>query len=338
MKILVTGGLGFIGSAYIRYMLAKYSDYSIVNLDKMTYAGNPENVAAVENDPRYAFVKGDITNKDLVDELVKENSFDAIINFAAESHVDRSIEAPGEFINTDVFGTYVLLEAVKQFGVSKYIQISTDEVYGDFDNGDFATEKSPLHPSSPYAASKAGGDMQVIAYQRTFNVPAMITRCTNNYGSHQYPEKIIPLFITNLIEGKKIPVYGKGDQIRDWLYVDDHCSAIDLVLHEGKIGEVYNVGANQDPEITNLELTHRILDAMNLGVDMIEYVTDRPGHDRRYAVNTSKIEMLGWKKSVSFEEGLQKTIDWYVENEDWWKKIKTGEFLDFYKRQYKDHV
>lgn len=338
MKILVTGGLGFIGSAFIRYMLSKYDDYQIVNFDKMTYAGNPENVASVENDSRYSFIKGDITNKDLIDEVVKEGKFDAIINFAAESHVDRSIDAPGEFIQTDVYGTYVLLEAVKNFGVSKYVQISTDEVYGDFEDGGFATETHPLHPSSPYSASKAGGDMQVIAYRRTFNLPVMITRCTNNYGSHQYPEKIIPLFITNLIEGKKVPVYGDGGQIRDWLYVDDHCSAIDLVLHKGEFGEVYNVGANQDPEITNMELTNKILEAMDLGEEMIEYVTDRPGHDRRYAVDASKIKALGWEKSVTFEEGLSKTIQWYQDNQEWWKKIKTGEYLEFYKKQYKDHV
>lgn len=338
MKILVTGGLGFIGSAFIRYMLSKYDDYQIVNLDKMTYAGNPENVASVESDSRYSFIKGDITNKDLIDEIVKEGKFDAIINFAAESHVDRSIDAPGEFIQTDVYGTYVLLEAVKNFGVSKYVQISTDEVYGDFENGGFATETHPLHPSSPYSASKAGGDMQVIAYRRTFDLPVMITRCTNNYGSHQYPEKIIPLFITNLIEGKKVPVYGDGGQIRDWLYVDDHCSAIDLVLHRGELGEVYNVGANQDPEITNMELTNKILEAMDLGEEMIEYVTDRPGHDRRYAVDASKIKALGWEKSVTFEEGLSKTIQWYQDNQEWWKKIKTGEYLEFYKKQYNDQV
>lgn len=338
MKILVTGGLGFIGSAFIRYMLSKYDDYQIVNLDKMTYAGNPENVASVENDSRYSFIKGDITNKDLIDEVVKEGNFDAIINFAAESHVDRSIDAPGEFIQTDVYGTYVLLEAVKNFGVSKYVQISTDEVYGDFEDGGFATEMHPLHPSSPYSASKAGGDMQVIAYRRTFDLPVMITRCTNNYGSHQYPEKIIPLFITNLIEGKKVPVYGDGGQIRDWLYVDDHCSAIDLVLHKGELGEVYNVGANQDPEITNMELTKKILEAMDLGEEMIEYVTDRPGHDRRYAVDASKIKTLGWEKSVNFEEGLSKTIQWYQDNQEWWKKIKTGEYLEFYKKQYNDQV
>lgn len=338
MKILVTGGLGFIGSAFIRYMLSKYDDYQIVNLDKMTYAGNPENVASVESDSRYSFIKGDITNKDLIDEIVKEGKFDAIINFAAESHVDRSIDAPGEFIQTDVYGTYVLLEAVKNFGVSKYVQISTDEVYGDFENGGFATETHPLHPSSPYSASKAGGDMQVIAYRRTFDLPVMITRCTNNYGSHQYPEKIIPLFITNLIEGKKVPVYGDGGQIRDWLYVDDHCSAIDLILHRGELGEVYNVGANQDPEITNMELTNKILEAMDLGEEMIEYVTDRPGHDRRYAVDASKIKALGWEKSVTFEEGLSKTIQWYQDNQEWWKKIKTGEYLEFYKKQYNDQV
>lgn len=336
MKILVTGGLGFIGSAFVRHMLSKYSDYQIVNVDKMTYAANPKNVESWESDDRYVFYQADICDQSVIDEIVEKETPDAIINFAAESHVDRSIENPGEFIQTDVYGTFVLLEATRKFGIEKYIQISTDEVYGDFDNGGFATEESPLRPSSPYSASKAGGDLQVMAFRRTFDLPVMITRCTNNYGSHQYPEKLIPLFITNLLEGQSVPVYGDGAQIRDWLFVDDHCKAIDLVLHNGELGEVYNVGARQNPEVTNMELTKMILEATGADEGMIEYVKDRAGHDRRYAVDYSKIEKLGWKPEVTLEEGLAFTIEWYKNNEDWWKPIKSGEFLDFYKRQYED--
>ncbi|MBU1118683.1 dTDP-glucose 4,6-dehydratase [Patescibacteria group bacterium] len=336
MKILVTGGLGFIGSNFVRYVLKKYPEYEVVNLDKMTYAGNPENLRDIEEDARYHFYKGDICDSAIVDTIFSDHAIDAIINFAAESHVDRSIEDPGAFIQTDVYGTFVLLEAVKKHGVKRYIQISTDEVYGDFDDGGFATEESSLEPSSPYSASKTGGDLQVIAARRTYDLPVMITRCTNNYGPYMYPEKLIPLFVTNLIEGKKVPVYGAGDQIRDWLYVDDHCSAIDLVLHKGELGEIYNVAANQDPEVTNLELTKRILEVLKMGEEMIEYVKDRPGHDKRYAVDCSKIKLLGWKVETPLKEGLEKTVQWYVDHEDWWKKIKTGEYLEFYKRQYEE--
>lgn len=335
MKILVTGGLGFIGSNFIRYMLAKYPAYQIVNLDKVTYAGNFENLKSIDKDPRYQFFKGDIADSKLVNSLISVQKPDAIINFAAETHVDRSIMNPGDFINTDVFGTHILLNAVKDHNIKRYIQISTDEVYGDFDNGGFAKENSPLRPSSPYAASKAGGDLQVLAFRRTYNLPVMITRCTNNYGPYQYPEKIIPLFITNLLEGKKVPVYGDGQQIRDWLHVDDHCSAIDLVLHKGKDGEIYNIGANQNPEIPNLDLTKRIVLACSKDETSIEYVKDRAGHDRRYAVDVTKIKAeLGWQPKYNFDSGIAQTISWYKNNLDWWKKIKTGEYLQYYKNQY----
>lgn len=334
MKILVTGGAGFIGSNFIRYMMKKYPDLKIVNLDKLTYAGNLENLKDVESNENYEFIKGDICDQGLVGETVKKHNFDAIINFAAETHVDRSIMEPGDFIQTDVYGTFILLEAVREYEVSKYVQISTDEVYGDIPSGEFSKEDDPLKPSSPYSASKAGGDWQVLAHHRTYDLPVVITRCSNNYGPYQYPEKIIPLFITNLIEKKKIPVYGDGQQVRDWLYVDDHCSAIDLVLRKGKIGEVYNIGANQNPEITNLELTKRIMKDLGTDESMIEYVKDRPGHDLRYAVDCSKIKELGWKAKIDFEQGINKTIDWYRKNESWWKKIKSGEYLDYYKKQY----
>lgn len=335
MKILVTGGLGFIGSNYICYMLNKYPAYQIVNLDKVTYAGNFENLKGIDKDPRYQFFKGDIADSKLVNSLISVQKPDAIINFAAETHVDRSIMDPGDFIKTDVFGTHILLNAVKDYNIKRYIQISTDEVYGDFDNGGFAKETSPLRPSSPYAASKAGGDLQVLAFRRTYNLPVMITRCTNNYGPYQYPEKIIPLFITNLLENKTVPVYGDGQQIRDWLHVDDHCSAIDLVLHKGKDGEIYNIGANQNPEIPNLELTKRIVKACGKNEKSIEYVKDRAGHDRRYAVDASKIKSeLGWQPKYSFDSGILQTISWYKNNLDWWKKIKTGEYLNYYKQQY----
>lgn len=335
MKILVTGGLGFIGSNFIRYMLAKYSAYQIVNLDKVTYAGNFENLKGIDKDPRYQFFKGDIADSKLVNSLISVQKPDAIINFAAETHVDRSIMDPGDFIKTDVFGTHILLNAVKDYNIKRYIQISTDEVYGDFDNGGFAKETSPLRPSSPYAASKAGGDLQVLAFRRTYNLPVMITRCTNNYGPYQYPEKIIPLFITNLLEGKTVPVYGDGQQIRDWLHVDDHCSAIDLVLHKGKDGEIYNIGANQNPEIPNLDLTKRIVLVCGKDEKSIEYVKDRAGHDRRYAVDVTKIKAeLGWQPKYNFDSGIAQTISWYKNNLEWWKKIKTGEYLNYYKQQY----
>jgi dTDP-glucose 4,6-dehydratase len=258
------------------------------------------------------------------------------VNFAAETHVDRSILEPGGFIQTDVYGTYVLLEAMKKYKTKKGIFISTDEVYGDYEGKDFAKESDCINPSSPYSASKAGGDLQVLAYHRTYDLPVMITRGTNNYGPYQYPEKIIPLFVTNLLEGKKVPVYGKGDQIRDWIYVEDHCAGVDTVLHNGKLGEVYNIGANNDPEITNMKLTKTIIGLCAKNENMIEYVKDRPGHDRRYAVDTKKLRDLGWQPEIDFEKGIEKTVEWYKKNEKWWKKIKSGEYLEYYQKQYQE--
>jgi len=338
MKILVTGGLGFIGSNFIRYILKKYPvspaggpNYKVINLDKMTYAGNPENLYDIEDDTRYKFVKGDVCDKELVNDLVSREKPDAVINFAAETHVDRSILEPDAFIKTDIFGTHTLLEAVKNYGIKKYVQISTDEVYGSIEKGLF-TEQSDLKPNSPYSASKAGADLLVRAYFKTYNLPILITRSSNNYGPCQYPEKLIPLFITNLIEGKKVPLYGDGLNIRDWLYVLDNCSGIDTVLHKGEIGEVYNIGG--DNEKTNKEITDIILREFNKDETWIEYIKDRPGHDRRYALDSTKLKRLGWEPEYNFEQAIKETIDWYKNNQDWWKKIKSGEYLEYYKKQY----
>ncbi len=332
MKLFVTGGVGFIGSNFIRHILQKYPAYEVVNFDKLTYAGNLENLKDVESDSRYKFVKGDICDKAAVLAAVKDCA--AIINFAAESHVDRSILGDEDFIKTDILGVKVLLEVVRELNIKKMIQISTDEVYGDIPAGSFSKENDTLHPSSPYSASKAGGELLCMAYVRTYNVPVIITRSTNNYGPYHYPEKIIPLFITNLLENKKVPVYGDGAQVRDWLYVQDNCEAIDLVLHKGEAGEIYNIGANQNPEIDNLTLTVKIVQACGKDKSVIEYVKDRPGHDRRYAVDTQKIRALGWSPKTSFDDGLTKTVEWYKNNIAWWKKIKSGEYLEYYKQQY----
>jgi len=331
MKLLITGGLGFIGSNFIRYILNKYKDYEVINLDKMTYAGNPENLRDIESDGRYRFARGDICDKELVNDLVSKEKPDAIINFAAETHVDRSILDPDAFIKTDIFGTHNLLEAVRNYGIKKYIQISTDEVYGSIEKGLF-TEESNLKPNSPYSASKAGADLLVRAYFKTYGLPILITRSSNNYGPYQYPEKLIPLFVTNLIEGKKVPLYGDGLNVRDWLYVLDNCSGIDTVLHKGEIGEVYNIGA--DNEKTNKEITELILKELGKDESWIEYVKDRPGHDRRYALDSAKLKKLGWKPKYNFETAMQETINWYKNNLDWWKKIKSGEYLEYYKKQY----
>ena len=307
MKILVTGGAGFIGSNFIRYMLGKYSEYQIINLDKLTYAGNLDNVADISDNPNYSFVEGDIADRKLVDELSEK--VDVIINFAAETHVDRSIDDPTPFLTTNVIGTQVLCESALKHKHKRYIQISTDEVYGDIEAGEF-TEKSQLKPSSPYSASKAAGDMLVLADMRTYGLPAMISRCSNNYGHYQFPEKIVPFFIKKLMSGEKVPLYGDGSNVRDWLHVTDHCSAIDLILHNGKIGEVYNVGANN--EHSNLEITKKILEILELPEDRIEFVTDRPGHDIRYAIDATKLRNeLGWKPSIDFESGFRDTVLWY---------------------------
>jgi dTDP-glucose 4,6-dehydratase len=317
MKLVITGGLGFIGSNFVRHILSKYPDYEIVNLDKVTYAGNPKNLADVEKNSRYRFVKGDICDSKIVDRLAMDA--DAIINFAAETHVDRSIVESGSFVKTDVLGTHTLLEAAKKHKIKKFLQISTDEVYGSIDHGSFS-ESSLLQPNSPYSASKAGGDMLVRAYYKTFNIPAIITRSSNNYGPYQYPEKFIPLFITNLLEGKKLPLYGDGLNVRDWLYVMDNCTAIDLVLHKGAIGEVYNIGG--DCEKRNIDVVKLILKFLNKDESFIEYVNDRPGHDRRYALESAKLKKLGWKLKTNFEDGLKLTVEWYKINRDIWKSLK----------------
>lgn len=319
MKILITGGAGFIGSCFVRYMLNKHQNYKIINLDALTYAGNIENLSDIKDNPNYSFVKGNICDKNLIVELTKD--VDAIINFAAETHVDNSISNPNIFIETNVVGTLNLLEAAKNNKVERYLQVSTDEVYGSLGKDGYFTERTPISPNSPYSASKASADMLVRAYNKTYNVPTLITRCSNNYGPYQYPEKLIPLFISKLLKGEKIPLYGDGQNVRDWLYVYDHASAIDTVLHKGKTGEVYNVGGHN--EKTNIEITKLILENMGKDESMIEYVKDRPGHDRRYAIDNSKItNELGWKPSKTFEEGIKNTINWYMENQDWIKSIE----------------
>lgn len=319
MKILVTGGAGFIGSCFIRYILNKYSNYKIINLDALTYCGNLDNLKDVENNPNYEFVHGNICNEALVNELI--NKVDIVINFAAESHVDNSIKASKIFFETNVLGTLNLLEASKKSNIKRFIQISTDEVYGAIKEGYF-TENSQIAPNNPYAASKASADLLVRSYYETYKLPTIITRCTNNYGPYQYPEKLIPFFISKLLKNEKVPIYGDGMQIRDWLYVYDHCGAIDLVLHNGKIGEIYNIGGHN--EKTNLEITGLILSAMNKDESFIEHVEDRLGHDRRYALSNDKISSeLDWSPKVSFEQGIKTTIDWYLNNQDWIKDIES---------------
>lgn len=320
MKLLVCGGAGFIGSNFIRYVLQHHPNWEVINYDLLTYAGNLENLHDIANDPRYSFVKGDICDAKAVDEIVARIGCSGmIINFAAETHVDRSILSAGSFIQTDVFGTHVLLEAVKKFNVSRYLHISTDEVYGSIEQGSF-TEESTLAPNSPYAASKAGGDMQVRAYFKTYGLPILITRSSNNYGPYQYPEKIIPLFITNALLGEKLPLYGDGKNVRDWLYVMDNCEAIDLVLQKGKEGEIYNIGG--EAERQNIEITRLILKDLGLGDEYIKPVNDRPGHDRRYSIDCSKAKRIGWQPRTKIEDGLKETIAWYKNNRDWWQKLK----------------
>ena len=328
-KILVTGGAGFIGSNFIRYMLQEHP-YHIINLDALTYCGNLENLRGVEDDPRYTFVRGSITDRKLVDGIIKD--VDAVINFAAESHVDRSIEDPEIFIRTNILGTQTLLEASRKHGVERFIQISTDEVYGSAEKGYF-TEETPLAPNSPYSASKASADLMVRAYHRTYGLPVNITRCSNNYGPYQFPEKLIPLMITNALENKPLPVYGDGMNVRDWIHVLDHCRAVDLVLHRGRVGEVYNIGGNS--ERRNIEIVELIVRELGRDESLIRFVEDRPGHDRRYAIDASKIRNeLGWKPLYSFEEGIRETIRWYIDNRDWWENIKSGEYLRYYERMY----
>ncbi len=319
MKLVVTGGAGFIGSCFIRHILSVYPDYKVINLDALTYAGNIQNLDDVKDNPNYSFIHGNICDKKLVSEILKEA--DAVVNFAAESHVDRSITGPEIFVETNVQGTLNLLQCAKDSGINRYLQVSTDEVYGTLPKDGYFYETTPLAPNSPYSASKAGADLLVRAYFETYKLPALITRCSNNYGPYQYPEKLIPFFISQLLKGEKVPVYGDGLNVRDWLYVYDHCKAIDVVLHKGKEGEVYNIGGHN--EKTNLEITKIILDAMGKDESSINFVKDRLGHDRRYAIDNTKIQSeLGWRPSLTFEEGIKLTIDWYLNNQEWIKQIE----------------
>ena len=331
MKILVTGGAGFIGSNFVRLLLTQDKNYKIINLDKLTYAGNLRNIKDLERNNGHTFIKGDICDATLVNKIVKK--CDVIINFAAETHVDRSIQDAKEFIMTDVVGTYTLLEAARKYKIKKYIQISTDEVYGSIEKGAF-TEDSDIRPSSPYAASKAGADMLALSYFRTYKLPMCIVRSSNNFGPYQHPEKFIPLFITNCLENKKLPLYGNGLNKRDWIYVMDNCEAILSILRKGVEGQIYNVAG--DNEKTNIYVAKFILNELKKPESLLQLVTDRPGHDRRYALGSNKIRKLGWKPKRKFEKALRETIRWYAENEDWWQKIKSGLFRDYYKSQYRD--
>jgi dTDP-glucose 4,6-dehydratase len=337
MKLLVTGGAGFIGSNFIRYYLSAHPEDSIINFDALTYAGNLDNVADVATNPRYTFIKGDIRRPDQVRAAIKD--VDVVVHFAAESHVDRSITGPGEFVLTNVVGTQVMLDAVRELKISRFHHISTDEVFGalPLDSEARFDESTPYDPHSPYSAAKAGADHLVRAYFDTYQLPATITNCSNNYGPYHFPEKLIPLAITNLIDGKKVPLYGDGLNVRDWLHVEDHARAIDLVLHHGKIGTTYLVGGHG--EKPNREVIETILQLMGKDASMIEAVADRPGHDRRYAIDPSKIESeLGWKPTLSFEDGLEQTIQWYQEHQEWWRKVKSGAYLDYYQQQYGGRV
>lgn len=332
MKILISGGAGFIGSNFVLYMLKKYPDYQIVNVDALTYAGNLENLKSIEDNPNHVFVKADIHDAAKMDELIVQG-VDIVVNFAAESHVDRSILEPGIFVQTNVMGTQVLLDAARKYNVKKYVQISTDEVYGTLGDTGMFTETTPLAPNSPYSASKTGGDLLVRAYHETFGMNVNITRCSNNYGPYHFPEKLIPLMISNALNDKQLPVYGDGLNVRDWLYVEDHCSAIDLVIHKGISGEVYNVGGNN--ERTNIQIVETILEALDKPKSLITYVADRPGHDRRYAIDATKIRNeLGWQPKYNFETGIQKTIAWYLEHKDWWTRIQSGAYQEYYEKQY----
>ena len=317
MKLLITGGCGFIGSNFIRNMLEMYPDYQITNLDKLTYAGNPDNLKDIESNPNYTFVKGDICDTDVVSNVMQD--VDQVIHFAAESHVDRSIEDGAVFVRTNVLGTNTLLQSALDNDVERFIHVSTDEVYGSIKEGSFS-EMDDLKPSSPYSSSKAGSDLLAMSYYTTYDLPVTITRCTNNFGPYQYPEKLIPLFITNLMDNRKVPVYGSGMNVRDWIHVDDHCLGIDFVLNNGNTGEVYNIGGGS--ELTNLDITHRILAALDKDESMIEYVEDRKGHDFRYSLDCNKLKKMGWKPKYDFDSALDSTIQWYVDNRWWWEPLK----------------
>ncbi len=331
-NILVTGGAGFIGSNFVHHMLGKYDDVNIIVFDKLTYAGNLDNLLPVKDNPHYSFVEGDICDAETVDAAMQQHDIDTIVNFAAETHVDRSLMEPGGFIQTDVYGTFVLLEAAKKYQIERYHQISTDEVYGAVLEGR-SVETDRLHTRSPYSAAKAGGDLMCLAYYTSFDIPVTITRGSNNIGPYQYPEKVVPVFVTNAIDNQPLPLYGDGMQMRDYQYVLDHCEGIDVVLQKGKLGEIYNLGTGT--ESTNIDLAHLILKLLGKPESLIQPITDRPGHDRRYALDCSKIETLGWKSKHNFEQAVEATVKWYVDNEDWWRKIKSGQhYKDYYKRQY----
>ena len=330
MRVLVTGGAGFIGSHFVKFALRTHPDWDVVNLDKLSYAGNLENLTDLSDPTRHQFAKGDIVDHELVSRLWSQG-VDIVVNFAAETHVDRSILWADDFIKTDVLGAFTLLEAARQFGVKKFIQISTDEVYGSITSGSF-TEESPLNPRNPYSASKAGADRLAYAYFATHNVPVTITRCSNNFGPNQYPEKFIPLFITNALEGKPLPLYGDGRYVRDWIYVEDHCAAIDFLISHGQPGETYNIAGGN--EVENIEIARGIVRKLGKPESLIQLVKDRPGHDRRYSINAGKLAALGWRPQRDFGHALEATIDWYVQNEPWWRKIKSGDFQKYYAEQY----
>ena len=336
-NILVTGGAGFIGSNFIRYLLERHREYRVINYDMLTYAGNLENLSGVDLSPRYVFVKADICDKAAVENVFRDYTVDAVVHFAAESHVDRSILGPSVFIGTNVLGTTVLLEAARRSGVTRFIHVSTDEVYGSLGAAGKFSETTPLHPNSPYSASKASSDLIALSYFRTYGTPVIVTRCSNNYGPYQFPEKLIPLMIANALNNKPLPVYGDGLNVRDWLYVEDHCSALDTVLHKGKEGDVYNIGGNN--EQANLEIVKLILTELDKPHSLITFVKDRPGHDRRYAIDAAKIKKeLGWEPSHTFEKGIRETIRWYLNNKQWWQRILTGEYQRYYEAQYSDRL
>ena len=338
MKFLITGGAGFIGGNYAHIMTEKYPEDEFIVLDALTYAGNLETLEPLQNRPNFRFVKEDICNREKIDELFEKEKFDVVINFAAETHVDRSVLHPEVFLNTNIMGVQVLLDASLKYGVSRFHQVSTDEVYGDLplDRPDlFFTESTPLHTSSPYSASKASADLLCMAYHRTYHLPLTISRCSNNYGPYQFPEKLIPLMIARALDNESLPVYGDGANVRDWLHVSDHCTAIDLIVRKGKVGEVYNIGGHN--ERTNLEVVKTILNQLGKSEDLIHYVKDRPGHDLRYAIDPTKIETeLGWKPQYVFETGIKQTIDWYLEHKDWWQHIISGDYKNYYAEMYKE--
>ena len=338
MKIIVTGGAGFIGGNFVYYELKNHPEDEIICVDKLTYAGNLETLEDALKNPKFKFVKADIADREVIYKLFEEEHPDIVVNFAAESHVDRSIENPEIFLQTNIMGTQVLMDACREYGITRYHQVSTDEVYGDLplDRPDlFFTETTPIHTSSPYSASKASADLLVLAYHRTFKLPISITRCSNNYGPYHFPEKLIPLIISRALADEPLPVYGKGENVRDWLYVEDHCAAIDLVMRKGRVGEVYNIGGHN--EKTNLEVVKTILKQLGKPESLITYVTDRPGHDMRYAIDPTKIhDELGWLPATKFEDGIRQTIEWYLNHKEWWQKIISGEYQNYYEKMYKN--